>query len=168
MDDTGWEVLQGVIFYLEKILQIFSTLLNFTFSSFLNLLSLIDFVRVILKCSSRSSGIGFFVSIDDGDKVGVIVVIYCESFIVIVIATHVVVSWTQLLISQVSWGQLGWRGHIMRALHLVCQKLNLIVGTFQLELKPLNRSLLILDDFQARILVDDGQVTDILSSTCIV
>lgn len=56
----------------------------------------------------------------------------------------------------------------MRALHLVCQKLNLIVGSFQLELKPLNRSLLILDDFQARILVDDGQVTDILRSTCIV
>ncbi len=71
--------------------------------SFLNLLSLIDFVRVILKCNG-SSGIGIFVSIDDGDKVGVIVVIYCESFIMIITATHVVVvvSWTQLLISQVS------------------------------------------------------------------
>lgn len=167
MDDTGWEVLQSVIFYLEKILQIFSALLYFTFSSLLNLLSLIDFVRVILKCTS-SSGIGIFVSIDDGDKVGVIVVIYCESFIMIVTATHDIVSRTKLLISQVSWGQLGWRGRIMRALHLVCQKLNLIVGSFQLELKPLNRSLLILDDFQARILVDDGQVTDILRSTCIV
>ena len=54
-----------------------------------------------MKCTSRS-GIGFFVSIDDGDKVGVIVVIYCESFLVIVTATHVVVSRTKLLISQVS------------------------------------------------------------------
>lgn len=69
---------------------------------------------------------------------------------------HVVVTtWTQLLVSQVFRGKLRLRGCVLRILHLVCQKLNLVVGAFQLELEALNRFLLVLDNFQTRILVND-------------
>lgn len=65
--DTGREVLQGVVFHLEEILQIISALLNLTLCYLLNLLCFVHFLRAILKCGS--SGDGIFVSIDDGNQV---------------------------------------------------------------------------------------------------